>query len=247
MVMTPQSSAWPSRTQRFRPRCAAAEEVVAGEDGDGWNGGEDVAGEFGLREGEKDDGDERPENQEFREGIAGAVGRGLVGLGVAQAPLGHRGLDAVDQGADGDDGPGHHGQQHDDEVVPERLLMLVAIGGEALEIVFEEEFAEEGGVLVLHGDEPGQDDGEVEQHARPPERAPDDGPLAAQKGERHDDEDGQERRHRPFGQRGDAGEEVDIEEPEFRVGFIPRIPAEQADGEAGRPSAYRWRRRGKSR
>ena len=40
----------------------------------------------------------------------------------------------------------------------------------------------------------------------------------------------QKRRDRPLGQRGDAGKEVNIEEPELRVGFIPRIPAEQADG-----------------
>ena len=58
------------------------------------------------------------------------------------------------------------------QVVPERLFVLVAVGGEALQIVFEKELAEEGGILVLHGDEPGQHHGEIEQHARPPERAP---------------------------------------------------------------------------
>ena len=100
------------------------------------------------------------------------------------------------------------------------------------QIVFEEELAEEGGVLVLHGDEPGQDDGEVEQHARPPEGAADDGPLAAQRGKgKQMMRDGQEGRHRTLGQGGHAGEEVDIEEPELGVGLIPGVPAEQADAE----------------
>ena len=65
-------------------------------------------------------------------------------------------------------------QQHHHEVVPEGLLVLVAVGGKAFQIVFEKELAEEGGVLVLHGNEPGQHHGEVEHHARPPERAPKD-------------------------------------------------------------------------
>ena len=34
----------------------------------------------------------------------------------------------------------------------------------------------------------------------------------------------------PLARRGDAGEEVDIKEPELRIGLIPRVPAEQADG-----------------
>ena len=177
-----------------------AEQVVAGKDGDGWNGGEDVAGEFGLREGEKENGNESPENQEFGEGIAGAFGGGLIGLGVAQPPLRHGGLNTVDKGADGEDGPGHEAHQDNDEVIPGRLLMFVAIGGESLEIMFQEELAEEGWVLVLHGDEPWQDDGEVEQDARPPERSFEDGPLAAQGGEGEDDEDGEKRRNWSFGE-----------------------------------------------
>ncbi len=109
--------------------------------------------------------------------------------------------------------------------------MLIAVGGEAFQIVLEEEFAEESGILVLHGKEPREHDGEVEQHARPPERALDDGPLAAQGSKCSNDEDGEERGYWAFGEGGDAGEEVDIEEPEFGVGFIPRVPAEQSDGE----------------
>jgi hypothetical protein len=150
---------------------------------------------------------------------------------MAEAPLGDRSLNTVDEGAHGEDGPGHEREQDDDEVIPDGLLVLVAIGGEALEVVLEKELAEEGGILVLNGDEPGQHDGEVEEDAGPPERAPDDGPLAAQRGEGQEDEQGHEGRDRSLGERGDAGKEVDIEEPEFGVGFVPGIPAEQADAE----------------
>ena len=47
--------------------------------------------------------------------------------------------------------------------------MLVAVGGKAFQVVFEKELAEEGGILMLHGDEPGQHHGEVKQHPWPPE------------------------------------------------------------------------------
>ena len=53
----------------------------------------------------------------------------------------------------------------------------------------------------------------------------------AQDGKCSNDERGQERRDRALGQRGDAGEEVDVEEPELGVGLIPGVPAEEADGE----------------
>ena len=132
---------------------------------------------------------------------------------------------------DGDDGPGHHGQHHDHQVVPEGLDVLIAVGGEALEVVFEKEFAEEGGILMLDGNEPGQHHGEIEDHAGPPKGAVEDGPFAAQKGKGGDDDDGQKGRYRSFGKRGQAGEEVDVIEPEFGIGFVPGIPAEQADGQ----------------
>ena len=59
-------------------------------------------------------------------------------------------------------------------------------------------------------------------------------PLAAQKGKGGDDEDGQKRRHRPLGQRGHAGEEVDVEEPELGIGLVPCVPAQQSDGQRRR-------------
>ena len=75
---------------------------------------------------------------------------------MAQPPLCHRSLNSIDQGADGDDGPGNETDEKDDEVVEEGLMVLEAVGGEALEIVFEEEEAVERGVALLNGDVPGQ-------------------------------------------------------------------------------------------
>ena len=109
--------------------------------------------------------------------------------------------------------------------------MLVAVGREALKIVLDKEFAEECRVLMLHGDEPGQDHGEVENDSRPPERPPKNGPLPAQECECDDDARGEEWCNRTLGQRGQPGKEIDIVEPEFRIGFIPCIPAEEAYGE----------------
>ena len=74
----------------------------------------------------------------------GRLAQGLQLLRVAQPPLGHRGLDAVDQRAHGNHRPRHHGQQHHHQVVPEGLLVLIAVGGEALQVVLEKELAEEG-------------------------------------------------------------------------------------------------------
>src|ERR1035438_1869077 len=109
--------------------------------------------------------------------------------------------------------------------------MLIAIGGKALEIVFDKEFAEERGVLMLDGDEPRQDHGEVKRHARPPEGAAENGPLAPKEGKGADDDDGQKRRYRTFGKGGQASEKVDVVEPEFGIGFVPRVPAEKANGQ----------------
>ena len=187
-------------------------------------------GSLDCREGEEEDGNQRPEDEEFRKSVAGAVDLCRNLAGVAKTPLGDGSLNAIPERAQGNHGPGHERQQDDDEVIPERLLVLVAIGGESAQVLVEEEFAEEGGVLVLDGDEPGQNDGEVEQHAGPPERSAHDGPLLAQRGKGADDDGGQKRRHRALGQCGHAGKEVNIEEPELGVGLIPGVPAEEADG-----------------
>ena len=80
---------------------ADAEEVVAGEDGERRDGGQDVAGELGAGEGEEEDGEERPEDEELGEGVAGA-GVAEVALGlVADLPLGDGDLDARRPGRGG--------------------------------------------------------------------------------------------------------------------------------------------------
>lgn len=48
---------------------ASAIEEVTGKNGDGGNGGQDIARELGLGEGEKDDWNERPEDKKLREGV----------------------------------------------------------------------------------------------------------------------------------------------------------------------------------
>ena len=155
--------AWAQRSQLGQAAAAHAVEVVGGEDGEGRDGGKDVAGEFGTGEGEEEDGEERPEDEELGEGVAGA-GVAEVTLGVvADLPLGDGDLDGVDEGADSDDGPGHEAEEQDGEVVPEGLMVLVAVGGEALEVVLEEEEAIEGWVALLDGDVPGEDHEEIEE------------------------------------------------------------------------------------
>ncbi len=136
---------------------ADAVEVVAGEDGQRRDGGQDVAGELRSGEGEEEDGEDGPEDEELGEGVAGAD-VAEVALGVAAGlPFGDGDAGGVDQGAEAEDGPGHEGDQQDGEVVPEGLVVLVAVGGEALEIVLEEEELVEGRVAALDLDVPGQD------------------------------------------------------------------------------------------
>jgi hypothetical protein len=84
------------KNPEMETRAAAAEQIVASEDGDGRNGRQNIAGELRFREREEDDGNESPENQEFRKGVAGPLRGGFVGLGVAMPPFSYRSLDAVD-------------------------------------------------------------------------------------------------------------------------------------------------------
>ena len=210
---------------------AQAIEVVGREDGEGRNGGKDVSGEFGTGEGEEEDGEEGPEDEELGEGVAGA-GVAEVTLGiVADLPLGDGDLDGVDEGADGDDGPRHESEQKNAEVVPEGLVMLVAVGGEALEIVLEEEKLVEGGIASLDGDVPGEDHYEVKNDAGEPDGAAEERPLAAETGEEKDDDEGKEGGNGAFGEGGCGSEEVEVEEPELFAGLVPGVPTEHADTE----------------
>ena len=210
---------------------ADAVEVVGGEDGEGRDGGKDVAGEFGAGEGEEEDGEESPEDEELGEGVTCASVAEVAAGVVPDFPLGYGDLDGVNEGADGHDGPGHEADEKDDEVVPGGLVVLEAIGGEALEIVFEEEEAVEGGVAALDLDVPGEDHDEEESDAGPPNGSSEERPLAAESGEEKDDGEREERGNGAFGEGCGGSEEVKVEEPEFLAGFVPGVPAEHADAE----------------
>src|SRR6185312_258346 len=88
---------------------SAAEKKIAGENGNGGNRRQNISGQLRLRKGEEDDGDERPQYQEFRKGIAGRAGTRLLDPGVAETPLCDGGPGAVNEGAHGHDRPGHGG------------------------------------------------------------------------------------------------------------------------------------------
>ncbi len=87
---------------------------------------------------------------------------------------------------------------------------------------------------MLHSNEPWQHHGKIENHARPPKRAAQNVPFAAQKSKGGDDENGEKRRNRPLGQRRQSRKKVNVVEPEFGVGFVPRVPAQQPDGQRRR-------------
>ena len=110
-------------------------------------------------------------------------------------------------------------------------MVLIAVGGEAFEVVLEEEEAEEGRVAALHGDVPGEHHDEVEQDAGDPDGAAQQRPLAAERGEEKNDAKGEKRGDGAFGKRGGGAEKVEIEEPELATGLIPGVPAEHADRE----------------
>ncbi len=210
---------------------ANAVQIVGGEDGEGRDRRKDVAGELGSGEGEEEDREERPEDEELGEGVA-CAGVAEIALGfMADLPLGDGDLDGIDERADGDDGPGHQADEQDAEVVPEGLMVLVAVGGEALQIVLEEEESVEGGVVPLNGDVPRKHHREVKKDAGEPDGATEERPLAAETGEEQDDGEGQEGCDRAFGEGGGGSEEVEVEEPELLAGLVPGVPAEHADAE----------------
>src|ERR1700736_2531626 len=98
---------------------ANAVEVIGCEDGDGRDGRKDIAGELRSGEGEEDDGKEGPEDEELGEGVAGAgVAEVAAGI-VANLPLGDGDFDGIDEGAEGDDRPGHEADEQDDDVKEE--------------------------------------------------------------------------------------------------------------------------------
>ncbi len=111
--------------------------------------------------------------------------------------------------------------------------MLEAVGGEALQVVLEEEHMEEVGIAPLHRDEPGQHHREIQHGAGPPEGAAQDAPLTPERGESQDDEQGQERRDGALGEGGRTDKEIKVEEPEPGAGLVPGIPAQHADAERG--------------
>ncbi len=225
---------------------AGAEEVVAGEDGERRHGGKDVAGKLRHREGEEDHGKKRPEAEELGERVAGAdVAEVALGL-VADLPLVDGEGHAVEQRAQGEGGPGEQADDEDDGVVEPVLRVLVAVGGEALEVVFEEEDAEEVRVLALDLDVPGQDHEEEEREPREPEAAADGLPLAAEAEEEHDGAEHQEDGDGALGEGGGGAEEVEIEQPELFAGLIPGVPAEQAYGQRSGELHVRRRTTGKA-
>ncbi len=150
---------------------------------------------------------------------------------MTDLPLGDGDVDGIDQGADGEDGPRHEAEEKDGEVIPEGLMVLVAIGGEALEVVLEEEEAVEGRILELDGDVPGKDHREVKEDSGQPDGSAEEGPFAAKSGEEKDDAEGKEGSNWAFGERGGCSEEIEVEEPELFAGFIPGVPAKHTDAE----------------
>ena len=217
----------PGQQAAMQPLLPAAEKIIAGQNRDGRNGRQNVARQLGLREREKHNRNQRPQHQKLRKRIARPVRLRLVRMRAPQPPLRHRGLYAVNQRADRQHCPRHQRQQHHHQVVPNRLLMLIPVGREPLQVVLQKELPEERRVLHLHRDKPRQHDGEVQNHARPPERALQQRPLPPQRREGRHNHNRKKRRHRPLGQRGYAGKKVNVEEPKLGVRLVPRVPAQQ--------------------
>ena len=166
-------------------------------------------------------------------------GKASSGAGMAEIaeglatgrPFGDGDVDAVEECANAEDGPGHEGDEEDGEIVPEGLVVLVSVGGEALQIVFKEELAVKGGIAALDSDVPGQDHQQEEADSGPPEGAAEDGPFLSKPEEEADDGEREKGRDRAFGEGSGGAEEVEVEEPELLPGLVPGIPSEHADAE----------------
>ena len=110
--------------------------------------------------------------------------------------------------------------------------MLIAVGGEALQIVLEEEEPVEGGVALLDGDVPGQHHDEEQGDTRPPDSAAEEGPLAAQTCEEKDD-GWQKGATGPLARVAAAPKEFQFEKPELLACLVPGVPAEHSYAKRG--------------
>ena len=109
---------------------------------DGWNSGENVAGELGLGNGEKHDAKDRP----------GKKQRG----GRREAPRLSKMENTGTRRTDKQDGPRGEGNKQNGEVKPEGLNVLEFGSEISLEVVFDDEDSEEIGIAVSAQDVPRQ-------------------------------------------------------------------------------------------
>ena len=108
--------------------------------------------------------------------------------------------------------------------------MLEKVGGEALEVVFEEKDFEEVFVRHLHGDVPGQHNDGVDQHSGQPHHLPNQFQIAPHNRKNQHDKECETRRYRSFCKRANSEKEIEIKEPEFLSRFEPGIPSEHGEG-----------------
>src|SRR4051812_22964460 len=105
-------------------------------------------------------------------------------------------------------------QQQHGNVIPEWLRMAEHVRGKTREIVFENEGAQEVGILELDQHIPWQRDAEKDHDAWPPKSClPDGAKVAAKITENENDEPGEQWGYRAFGQCADGDEDVEIDKP----------------------------------
>ncbi len=149
----------------------------------------------------------------------------VVGVAISKAPNGPH--------ASGDDKHcrGDPSQKSDGDVVPERLGVVIKIGAEAGEVVFDDEFVEKLRIAELHHHVPRQADCAEEKNPGQPERFPDDLRAALGGCEDCDDDDSKRGSDRAFGEHRDGDERIKRREMAAAPAFEPCVPTEHCDGE----------------
>ncbi len=205
-------------------------------------------GSFDCEQREKEDRNQRPEHQEFRERIAAAVSAPAFPAWSAAAATLHRCLHSVHKRRSAITVHGISASRTTDECSTRR-----AAGADTGSVAKRSRLCSRknslkkvgfwcctainhGSTIAKYSSTPGhQNDRRTIDHS-----------LRSRRKRRHD-QNRQKRRHRPLGQRRYTCKEIDIEEPELRVRLVPRIPAQQPDAQRRRQSAYPSTPRAKSR
>src|SRR5207248_11126204 len=111
-----------------------AMQVVSRENRAWRNGRQNVSGQFGLRKGKKQNREQRPNHEKFREGVSHLLALAHAS-GKGAAPIAPGLLCRRTKRGDCVNSPGHQREQQHRQIKPERLLVLEKVCSKPFEVM----------------------------------------------------------------------------------------------------------------